>query len=293
MFNPTLAQYLLTADDLISEHYSGHTVRSALQRALWFNSVALADQTDLTVPQAYTSEWSGLDNQQRYGAHLADPAHRAQLAANGWLNTDIDYTVNSWGFRSHSEYDHVPEQCIVTLGCSFTFGTGLHQHQTWPSILAERLGVRLVNLGTPGHGLDLNTFWLLTESEGILNPLAVCVLEPPPNRISWMQHQQGHCEDPLGPVFGQALLNVLKEGLQQGGAHRAWAQLINDFTLNSTVASVRNFHSISSWAQHRGVPLVWNNSKENPYSSLARDLAHFGCEWHQHTADWFFDQLNG
>jgi len=43
---------------------------------------------------------------------------------------------------------------IVTAGCSFTYGYGLEDpsKQSWPAVLAERLGCDLTNLAVPGAG---------------------------------------------------------------------------------------------------------------------------------------------
>jgi hypothetical protein len=300
MRDPTLSAYLVSVNKIVADHYNDHTVTSALQRAIWFNSTAFAGQEGLAVPQPYTCQWQGMDHPERYQQHLEDPDSAARLAANGWLDQSISYTVNSWGFRSDREYDLVQEPCIVALGCSFTYGTGLHEHQTWPSILARRLGVSLVNLAVPGHGLDLSSLWLLLKGHGIANPLAVCVHEPPAGRISWMQHQLGNHEDPMGPVTGLTLRNMFDNGnwtsrhlLKNAPAvDKTATKMLNDLLLNSSIHNIKNFQLISSWAQSRSVPLFWDNNRTNNFTSVARDLAHWGWEWHSAKADWFLTQIN-
>ena len=51
------------------------------------------------------------------------------------------------GCRSDTPYD------FVTLGCSFTSGTGIKKSLAWPSLLAEN-GKEVLNLGIPGVGND-------------------------------------------------------------------------------------------------------------------------------------------
>lgn len=291
MRDPDLSDYLVSVNKLVAEHYNDHTLESALQQAIWFNSTAFAGQPrQVFVPQPCTSQWHGMDSPTRYQGHLSDPVSLAVLAANGWLDQTINYTVNSWGFRSDREYDAVQEPCIVTLGCSFTYGTGLHEHQTWPRLLASRMGVGLVNLAVPGHGLDLNSLWLLLKGRGIANPVAVCVYEPPAGRISWLQHGYPHTADARGTMFAHTLLDICET--DGNTSQIGWYRLISNLTLNSMSNSVKNFSAISSWAHSRGVPMVWCNSRHNTYTSLARDLSHWGWEWHSAKADWFFDQLN-
>jgi len=41
---------------------------------------------------------------------------------------------------------------LVTNGCSQTYGQNCHINYTWPKLLADRLGLELINLATPGTG---------------------------------------------------------------------------------------------------------------------------------------------
>jgi len=110
-----------------------------------------------------------------------------RLLDNNWLDSnnnivDIDYRINKQGFRCDHFSD---EEGILFLGCSFTFGVGLHEHQTWAYKVAEHFGVKCWNLGIPGHGLDLHSYFLQYHLKSELpNIKAICVLEPPPDRIS-------------------------------------------------------------------------------------------------------------
>jgi hypothetical protein len=263
-------------DFLLGEHCSGADLRSALRCAIWHNGVYQIDKI-ADGPCATVNHWQGMDNPEVYQKHMDDPASRNLLEQNNWAGTVIEYHANSWGFRSSVEFDHVPEPCIVALGCSFTFGVGLHEHQTWPSVLGERLGVRVVNLGMPGHSIDLNSLWLTMEGDAILNPVAVCVLEPPNGRVSWL------VQNPLeSDVYTHQLREV-------GGSN---PRIISNLMLNSLAHSYRNYHAVKAWANSRGVPLLWNRNLLNPYvNSLARDLSHFGPKWHQHKANDFYSHL--
>jgi hypothetical protein len=63
------------------------------------------------------------------------------------LHKNVSYVTNSDGYRS-KELKEVAE--LMTLGCSNTFGVGLPEEKVWPSILADKLGMSLVNLGSSG-----------------------------------------------------------------------------------------------------------------------------------------------
>jgi hypothetical protein len=248
---------------LMKEHCGGVDLRSALRSAIWRNGVFQIGGTE--------------DSPETYHKNMEDPSGRILLERNNWVNTVIDYQVNSWGFRSNIEYDLVQEPCIVALGCSFTFGIGLHEHQTWPSLLGELLGVQVLNLGMPGHSLDLNSLWLTLEGDAIRNPIAVCVLEPPNGRVSWL------VQNPLQTnVYSDQLLTVCESD----------PRIISNLLLNSLVHSYRNYHTVKAWADRKGVPMLWNHNLLNPYTnSKARDLGHFGSEWHQHKANDFYNCL--
>jgi len=263
---------------LLGQHCSGTDLSRALRNAIWHNSVVQFGDVKVKDPQAILTHWQGMDRPDTYQKHIDDPESHNRLRQNNWVGTMIDYHINSWGFRSANEYDEVQEPCIVALGCSFTFGTGLHEYQTWPSVLGNQLGVRVVNLGTPGHGLDLNSLWLTLEGDAIRNPIAVCVLEPPNGRFSWLVQY---------PFESSVFTHQLRE-LEKNTDPR----FIPNILLNSLVHSYKNYHTIKAWADRKGVPLLWNRNLLNPYvTSIARDLAHFGPEWHQNKANDFYSHL--
>jgi hypothetical protein len=262
---------------LLAEHCNGADIHTALRNAIWHNSVFQTPEVTVKGPCAILTHWQGMDSTDNYQKHMSDPVTRQQLEQNNWVDTVINYHVNSSGFRSSVEYDLVQEPCIVALGCSFTFGTGLHEHQTWPSVLGERLGVRVINLGMPGHSLDLNSLWLTLSEAAIVNPLAVCVMEPPNGRVSWLALKSA------GPdVYTTQLRQQCGDNLQ----------IISNLLLNSLTNSYKNYHTIKAWADRKGVPMLWNRNLLNPYvNSLARDLSHNGAEWHQHKANDFYSHL--
>lgn len=53
---------------------------------------------------------------------------------------DVKYTFNSRGFRALPQAREDAENDLILFGCSFTFGFGLEDEQTWPTLLARDLG---------------------------------------------------------------------------------------------------------------------------------------------------------
>jgi hypothetical protein len=90
-------------------------------------------------------------------------------------------------------------------------------------------------------------------------------------------------------MFAHTLLDICETDANT--SQPVWSRLIRNLTLNSMSSSVKNFGTISSWAHSRGVPMIWCNSEPSRSKLLARDLSHWGCDWHQHTADNFYSHL--
>jgi hypothetical protein len=98
-----------------------------------------------------TFDWDTSDNQDWYLKNLADPEIRQRIADLGFIDNPIQYKFNSHGFRT-AEFDQQFD--IVCFGCSYTMGTGVHAHNTWPSQLASLTGLRVANLGHAGSSND-------------------------------------------------------------------------------------------------------------------------------------------
>jgi len=70
-----------------------------------------------------------------------------------WEGDSITYRINSHGFRG-DDLHPVDSDSFIALGCSFTFGVGVKEEQTWPSVLSESLGMHGYNLGAAAHGVE-------------------------------------------------------------------------------------------------------------------------------------------
>lgn len=106
----------------------------------------------------------GLSNQKQY-FHSTDyeelyQKNRKDKGPNWYYyDSKIEYKFNSWGYRT-KEFDELDENYLLTFGCSYTEGIGLHHDDTWSVKLSKALKLDLFNLGTGGTGSDfqmLNT----------------------------------------------------------------------------------------------------------------------------------------
>jgi len=94
----------------------------------------------------------GLSNQKQY-FHSTDyeelyQKNRKDKGPNWYYyDSKIEYKFNSWGYRT-KEFDELDEDYLLTFGCSYTEGIGLHYDDTWPIKLSKALKLDIFNLGT-------------------------------------------------------------------------------------------------------------------------------------------------
>ena len=248
-----------------------------LRHSIYYNALHSSGIEDLdhSKPQPITTYWNGLDSPAAYQRHLGDPDKAATLARYGWIDADIRYDLNSWGFRSPGcvEYDTITEPSFIAMGCSYTFGTGLPQRMIWPQICAEELGLKLINLATAGHGLAMNTQWLLTQGHTLKDPRVVVIFMPPSGRLTWYQRVPGttpYTDHLVGNTFSMT----------------QWERVLpikENIKYNAHMDYVKNYAAIQLWCDSRQIPLhVFTGAGGDPSTyGLARDLAHQGRGWHR------------
>ena len=131
-------------------------------------------------PINQTVYWSGTDTKELFLKNLNNPEKRKQLEKYNWVNTKIEYSFNSAGYRS-IEFD-ANDNGFMVLGCSFTSGVGLHVHQIWPELLSNKLNQPVWNLGVGGTGLD-TAYRLAAHYIPRLRPSKVVLLAPEKTRL--------------------------------------------------------------------------------------------------------------
>ena len=134
-----------------------------------------------------TSDWLSSDTPESFARMMQDPAHQRYFAEKGWDKPGaITYQLNQHGFRC-DEFNNDP--CIVALGCSYTVGIGLPIETTWPRLVGQALGLKVINLAWGGYAADtcfrLAEYWLPR-----LNPTLVVMLAPPVDRIEVLTQKE-------------------------------------------------------------------------------------------------------
>lgn len=87
----------------------------------------------------------------------------------------VEYSLNKFGFRS-KEFEAGTK--MLVLGCSHTFGDGLPYDQTWPYLLAKKMGVSYDNLARGGESSISQIIKAFSYFEKFGNPDILVALFP-------------------------------------------------------------------------------------------------------------------
>lgn len=198
-------------------------------------------------------------------------------------NPPVVYKLNNSGFRC-DEFE--PGDYLLTLGCSFTFGTGLDYSETWAKLTADRLGLRLANISWPGYSADtcyrLAEYWI-----PLLQPQAICLLMPPKNRFELL------LDPDLSPAAKHLGFEVFLPN-SQSQYYSPGDQYIQHWHVNqanSDVNSRRNSQAIRSLAQDLNIPIAQLLADSIVSIDRARDQLHPGPQTNQHIAEQFIQLL--
>ena len=81
-------------------------------------------------------------------------AHRRVYGSQEKLAYDVVYSVNEQSRRITPERGKEADSAVLLFGCSFTFGIGVRDEETYAWKLAQALGEKyqVINLGVPSYG---------------------------------------------------------------------------------------------------------------------------------------------
>jgi hypothetical protein len=102
-----------------------------------------------------------------------------------YIKNPIEYTLNRFGYRS--KYSDIPNtDYILVLGCSNTFGTGLHEEHRYSNLLEDFYNIPVINISFPGGSQNLirdNIFQLFVSRYRL--PKLVVIQWPNPFRLTF------------------------------------------------------------------------------------------------------------
>ena len=186
--------------------------------------------------------------------------------------SNIEYKFNSYGFRA-DEFSNTDN--IVSLGCSFTLGVGIHAYQTWSNIVSNTLGLANFNLAIDGASADC-CFRMAANWIPQLNPKVVLYQNPEPSRFEWFDstYKKPH--------------NMLASSKNHSEFYKEWVMSERNLTMNY----LKNLYAIQHLADSVGalfvhIPLANINRLDS-----ARDKGHFGPNTHNAVADTVLRRLD-
>lgn len=224
-----------------------------------------------------TETWHGVDDQERFDRHMADPVTRKKMEEYGWTDCKtIHYRYNHQGFRC-DEFDDRPAG--IAIGCSHTLGTGNREHETWPSVLAGMLGTHVWNLGLGATGLDTQ-FRILDHYIRILKPKFVA------HAVPSIQRFEVCVEESWEPVIVSGL-----------GRHELFRPFYKEYFINdsnSQMNAKRNLMAIRWLCHMHGTPYFAIDVQfaVDWKEQAARDLMHHGPQQQRRIAQFVHELMH-
>ena len=222
-------------------------------------------------------EWMDDDSKENFDLHWGNPQAKKQLERNGFTyETNIEYHIDQYGLRNGSGVDI--SNSILTLGCSYTFGTGLNVSDIWSSILAKSMNESVYNAGIPGSSND-GAFRVADYIIPKYKPLAVVLLSPFEFRYEFY--------DKLQPYeYSASMYTIWVDRKQE-------IDLASE--LHNKLNAKKNILAIQCLCNEYDIPFIWetvDNARAGAdKNDLARDLLHFGKESHNLIATRFSNRL--
>lgn len=183
----------------------------------------------------------------------------------GWTTTPVTYKFNSQGFRCE---EFTEEPSVMFLGCSFTFGLGVPNENIWPTLVAQSLGLKSVNLGQAGGSHDA-AFRLCHRWINQIKPKVCILLSPPMYRIEVIEPDM---------ITFFTTTRIQKDKFSE--FYDAWLST----ETNSQMNMLKNTLAIESLCKQNGTRFIKYDSTNFKRLDWARDLGHPGIISHKELA---------
>ena len=213
----------------------------------------------------------------------------------------ITYKLNSYGYRSENFSEYSDGKFILAIGCSHTYGTGLHNEDIWCNKLGHAFNLPVMNLGNGGFGPDYIYIISTTyaHNKKYPKPAAVVIQWPGRFRKSFAYTTDiGLKLDPTHPEYGK--LHTEQDIIKRKDYEWYFERYIVDDAEREKINHY-NYLSIKKLWESWGVNLV-SFSFEDDYleggvihpeivnmrtthTGYARDMAHDGPDIHNQIAN--------
>lgn len=229
--------------------------------------------------------WRGTDSQKRFEKNKPID----------WAEDSIKYISNEYGYRC-IDFEDNDKFTTVSIGCSFTYGTGVTIEQTWPELFCNMLqkqngeSVNNYNIGWPASSSDRICRMLFT-SVPELKPDLVLILFPNMHRRE-MYDEAGNA-DRISPSNDCDIEYYEK----YDNYHEAKNNFLKNLMFIKTFMESKNISWIfSTWDEDMMNEMEGNENYAGRFQHFtddwARDGAHPGVQAYTHLATLFLKKYN-
>jgi hypothetical protein len=228
-----------------------------------------------------TLDWHASDHHVTYDENYLHKKHL--LEKGGWIDREIEYKFNQYGFRCDGFSKYHNRNPILFLGCSHTVGVGLPIEQTFPYILSKKLNLHYYNLGVSGSS-NKTMFRLAHAWIPKLKPCKVIVLY---NDVGRTEFADGNNEEFKHFVPTDFSENAKpKINLKYAEWYKSWLTM----PVNGRMESSMVMNGIENICRKQNIELYQFNSTTKIFQKMAcdwaKDLIHYGPitheKWAQH-----------
>jgi hypothetical protein len=215
-----------------------------------------------------------MDSLEQYNDNVKNK--HEYLVSNGWLDTDIEYRINSDGFRCE---ELLTSKSIMSFGCSYTLGVGLPENYTWPFLVAKYANLANYNLGIAGGSND-TAFRLSQYYIPLIKPEIVLFLSAPEYRLELIKDDNE--------------VRLMHPARSKWSTDPAYQPFYQDWISGETNAVMnlrKNVLAVENMCNQFNIKFIHVHYTEFKRLDFARDLAHYGIRSNKEMADNFTKKL--
>ena len=218
-----------------------------------------------------------MDSEELFNENIKHPVKRKYLESHGFMDPKrvLTYQFNSQGFRCN-EFDQ--SLGVITLGCSFTMGIGLHLEDVWPSVVAKHFGWSCWNLGVGGCSFD-TCFRILHNYIGQLNAKYVLVAAPSKDRFEFFTNRG------LDNFMSSQITHPIQKYWYDNDANGE----LNFYKNSLAIQQLCRQHGKKCIIRH--VDTVLYKHEDDTGWPAARDLQHAGAKSQKRCAQYYIDAI--
>jgi hypothetical protein len=211
------------------------------------------------------------------------------ISLNYYIENPIKYELNNFGFRTPDDFNSKDEGNVF-LGCSHTFGIGLHLENTWSYLLNQKIGGKFWNLSIPGTGIPTH-FRMLLGYYKELNIKNIFHFAPKYNRFEFFVNasptpyqvtNMDTWKSDFGKIYQESLTTQEQMHFTYDTHYRAIKSIADELKIGYYIICDSMYDNMN-----RKKSLLGSNVLE------ARDLMHFNVDVHQQICDRFYKFYNG